>query len=93
VLAAAVSSGNATPMDAWPEFFPGDEGDGSAFPGRDTDMAAFKMEHATPASFAADMAALVNSSKRVVLREQEPPPAPRTGPEPEHVYVPDPEWT
>jgi hypothetical protein len=55
-------------------------------------MSGFRLEEATPQSFAADMAALVEASQRVVLRE-EPPLRRPVAPDPEHQYVPDLEWT
>jgi len=52
-------------------------------------MSAFRLEEATPESFAADMAALVAASQTVVIHE----PAPRLPVTPEHEYVPSLEWT
>lgn len=88
VLLAAVSAGAVTVVQAWPEFFGEDPGG----PAEDPGAGGFTLEQATPESFAADMAALVASSKRVVLREgqQAPVPAPQEQP---HQYVPDAEWT
>lgn len=75
-----------TAPQAWPDFFPaaGDEG---AFPSGDADTSGFVLEKATPESFAADMAALVEANRRVTVRE------PAAGPPPGHEYVPDAEWT
>lgn len=85
VLAAAVSSGIVTAMQAWPEFFDA-QPDSGAFPSAGSDMSGFTLEKASPESFAADMAALVRSSSQVTLREP--------GPDaPGHQYVPDAEWT
>lgn len=95
MLAAAVSCGTLSAVQAWPEFFDLDEGDEGTFPGSGTDSAGFTLERATPESFAADMAALVESSRRVVLREDQAPP-PGVPPAPgdlRHEYVPDAEWT
>jgi len=90
ILASAVASGTITAVQAWPEYFPeADEGDRSAFPSTDADMSAFRLEEATPESFAADMAALVAASQTVVIHE----PAPRLPVTPEHEYVPSLEWT
>lgn len=69
-------------MQAWPDFFGPDPGAPAGKPGE----GELALERATPESFAADMAALVQSSSRVTLREPVPP-------EPQHAYVPDPEWT
>jgi hypothetical protein len=95
VLASLVSSGAASPVQAWPEFFSGpDQGDETAFPSTGSDMTGFRLEEATPESYAADMAALVEASKTVVIREEAPPIMPRvTAPESGHQYVPHPEWT
>lgn len=84
VLSAAVQSWLITPMQAWPEFFgAGDSPPAEASPG------GLTLEQATPESFAADMAALVQSSSRVTMREPAAP-APQ---DPGHQYVPDAEWT
>jgi hypothetical protein len=89
ILASAVSAGVITAVRAWPEFF-ADDGDPGSFPASGSDMSGFTLERATPESFAADMAALVQSSSRVTLREPAvAPPAPEEA----HSYVPDPEWT
>lgn len=81
-------------MQAWPEFFPEpDQGDPGAFPATDADMSAFRLEEATPESFAADMAALVAASQRVVIREEPEPLRRPVIPEDGHRYVPDLEWT
>ena len=90
VLAAAVSSGVVTAVQAWPEFFdvPGDQGDSGAFPSTDADLSDFEVEHATPESFAADMEALVRASQHITIREEaapEPPSLPGG--------LPDTEWT
>ena len=91
VLASAVSSGVVTAMDAWPEFFTGPEDDGGFPSSADS---GFELEHATPESFAADMAALVAASQKVVIREgAEEPPFPRLDADPEHQYFPGTEWT
>jgi len=87
VKQAFVARGMITPAQAWPEFFAAEEGDGDAFPSAGSDMSGFVLEEATPESFAADMAALVEASKQVVIREPSPPPGE------EHAYVPDMEWT
>jgi hypothetical protein len=94
VLSSLVTSGLVSPVQAWPESFGDPDGDGGAFPSRDADMTGFRLEEATPESFAADLAALVEASSKVVIREDAPPPLPRvaedvTG----HQYVPHPEWT
>jgi hypothetical protein len=90
ILAAAVSSGVVTAVQAWPEYFPeADQGDKGAFPSTDADMSGFRLEEATPESFAADMAALVAASQTVVIRE----PSPLLPVAPEHQYVPSLEWT
>lgn len=86
VLSAAVSSGMVTPMQAWPDFFPDDEGDPGAFPSTGADMAGFELEEATPASFERDMEMIVAANQRITLREEEPPPFPR-------LPLPDTEWT
>jgi len=91
ILSAAVSGGVITPVQAWPEFFGTDQGDPDVFPSAETDNSGFVLERATPESFAADMAALVASSKQVVLREDPRQPVPV--PQEQHQYVPDPEWT
>jgi hypothetical protein len=81
-------------VQAWPEFFGvPDAGDGGAFPTKDADLTGFKLEEATPESFAADIAALAAANSRVVIREEAPPPLPRVVEEAEHQYVPHPEWT
>lgn len=79
-----MSHGVITAVQAWPSFF-GEPEDGD---GRDD---GFTLERATPESFAADMAALVQGSSRVTLRE--PPERAMAQAAPEHSYVPDPEWT
>jgi hypothetical protein len=88
-----VSSRLINPVQAWPEFFtdPG-KGDETAFPSSGADITGFRLEEATPESYAADMAALVEANKRVVIREEAPPPMPRVA-DPVHQYVPDAEWT
>lgn len=83
-----MSSGVVTAMQAWPEFF--SKAEEGAFPSAGADTSGFTLEKATPESFAADMAALVQSSSRVTLRE--PAPDPSWGIQP-HQYVPDAEWT
>lgn len=88
VLSAAVSSGLITPVQAWPEYFPGDEGDTSAFPSTDADMTSFRLEDATPESFEADMEALVRASERITLREDALPEFPSLP-----AGLPDTEWT
>lgn len=85
VKQAMVFSGMATPMQAWPDFFPEDEGDSTAFPSTGSDMSAFTLENATPQSFADDMAALVEASRQVVLREP-------VLPEEATAYNPSTEW-
>lgn len=87
VKQALVARGMITPRQAWPEFFPADEGDAGAFPSADADTSGFVLEEATPESFAADMAALVELNRQVVIRE----PALLPGGEP--AYMPDIEWT
>lgn len=91
ILASAVSSGVVTAVQAWPGFFGVDPGDPDAFPATGSGTAGLSLERATPESFAADMAALVRSSERVVLREEAPRPVPDR--EPQHSYFPDTEWT
>lgn len=86
VLSAAVSSGVITPVQAWPEFFPGDEGTPEAFPSTSADMDGFELETATPESFARDMELLVAANQKITVREEEPPPFPR-------LPLPDTEWT
>lgn len=49
-------------------------------------MSAFTLEKATPESFAADMAALVEASRQVVIRE---PPEPSGS----YAQAPSTEWT
>ena len=95
ILSSAVASGAISVVQAWPEFFGGpDEGDQGAFPSKGADMSGFVLEEATPQSFASDMAALVAASQTVVVREEAPPPLPVVaGHDPEHQYVPHPEWT
>lgn len=95
MLSSAVASGVITVLQAWPEFFGAPDGAGQDdFPSKDADMSGFVLEEATPQSFASDMAAIVAASQTVVIREEAPPPLPRVAaPEPEHQYVPDPEWT
>jgi hypothetical protein len=85
ILASAVSARVITAVQAWPEFFGSGPGDPPGEPG----AGGFTLEKATPQSFAADMAALVQSSSRVTLRE----PAPGAEQDPGHAYVPDTEWT
>jgi hypothetical protein len=85
-----VSCGLISAVQAWPAFFGFDPDDPSLFPRAGSDMSGFTLEHATPQSFADDMAALVSSSSRVVLREP-PPGAPVTPAG--HQYVQDAEWT
>jgi hypothetical protein len=93
VLSSAVASGIMNAVQAWPELFGGEDA-GGAFPSKDADMTGFVLEEATPESFAADIAALAAANKRVVIREEQPPPFPRVPvPEPGHQYVPDTEWT
>lgn len=72
-----------TAVQAWPSFF-GEPQDDGRQPG-------FALERATPESFAADMAALVQSSSRVTLREPQGTAVAQAAPE--HAYVPDAEWT
>lgn len=86
MFASAVASGVVTAPQAWPEFFPGGQDEG-AFPSSGADTSGFVLEQATPESFAADIAALAESSRRVTVRE------PSGGPSPGHEYVPDAEWT
>lgn len=87
ILSSAVASGIVTAVQAWPDFF----GEEPAAAGAGTDTAGFTLERATPASFAADMEAMVRASSQVVLRE---PPEPQPVPAgPQHSYVPDAEWT
>jgi hypothetical protein len=86
VLSAAVSSGVITAVQAWPDFFGVDPGDPDVFPGAGTDASGFTLERATPESFASDMAALVQSSRTVTVREP-------AGEPQDPGYVPDPEWT
>jgi hypothetical protein len=93
ILSSAVSSGIITAVQAWPDFFGADPGDPDIFPGQGTDTSGFTLERATPESFAADMAALVQSSSTVTLREPSPQQASPVPPDPVHAYVPDPEWT
>jgi hypothetical protein len=87
ILSSAVASGVITAVQAWPEYFGEDQGDESAFPSTDADMSGFRIEEATPASFAADIEAMVRASQQVSLPEEEPPPRPRLP------DLPDTEWT
>lgn len=84
-----MSSGLITAVQAWPAFFGFDPNDPSLFPSTGSDMSGFTLEQATPQSFAEDMAALVRSSSRVVIREPGTAPVPPDA----HQYVPDAEWT
>jgi hypothetical protein len=86
VLASAVASGVITAVQAWPEYFDLPEGDTGAFPSKDADMSGFELERATPESVLADMAALVQASQQITIREEDPPPFPVFPAEP------DPEW-
>lgn len=84
-----MSSGLITAVQAWPAFFGFDPDDPSLFPSTSSDTSGFTLEQATPQSFAEDMAALVRSSSRVVIRE----PGSGASAPAEHQYVPDAEWT
>ena len=89
VFSSAVASGVITAVQAWPDFFDvPDEGDPGAFPATDADMSGFELEPATPESFIADMEALVRSSQRVSLREDEEPDFPQLS-----ASLPHHEWT
>jgi hypothetical protein len=87
MLASAVAAGAVSALQAWPELFPAGDGEEDFSAGGPD--GGLRLEQATPESFAADMAALVESSRRVTVREPGRPP----GPDPGHQYVPDPEWT
>jgi hypothetical protein len=75
-MSSAVAAGIITPLQAWPEYFGDDEGTPGAFPSTGSDMTAFRIEEATPASFADDMEALIAASERVTIREPAAPEPP-----------------
>jgi hypothetical protein len=93
ILSSAVSSGIVAAVQAWPDFFGEDPGGQDASPGDAGGVGGLELGRATPESFAADMASLVNSSSLVTLREPAPEQPVAVPQDPQHAYVPDTEWT